>query len=56
MVGPDFFLGMLAGFILHKLLTSWRAMWRVCCREHYETHATCPCRDCAADRVAGVKG
>jgi hypothetical protein len=47
---PGFFIGGIFGFVLFKLLSTWKAMCRVCCREHYATHDTCTCRDCEMDR------
>lgn len=46
----EFGIGVLVGVIVMRVLTWWTAMWRVCCREHYGTHATCLCRDCTRDR------
>ena len=44
--------GFALGFLARHLLGYWHLMFRACCRDHYATHATCPCRDCAADREA----
>lgn len=45
---------MAAGFMLGAafcwLLVHWGALWRQCCRQHYETHGACSCRDCARER------
>jgi len=45
-------IGFTAGYLFCRLLVAWDAMWRVCCRDHYKTHATCPCRDCRDVREA----
>jgi len=46
--------GFLAGFLACRLIVRWGAMWRVCCREHYATHAECECRDCVRDRAVSA--
>lgn len=46
-------LAFLLGFVASWALNRWKVMWRVCCREHYEKHKTCRCRDCAWDRKMG---
>jgi hypothetical protein len=48
----NFCLGALAGFFLYHWLVHHVAMYRTCCRQHYRTHATCPCGDCANQRAA----
>lgn len=43
-------LGMLIGWVAAMLFNSWGAAYKVCCRDHYKTHATCRCADCVRDR------
>lgn len=45
-------IGFALGFGCYHLLATLPVMWRVCCRAHFASHATCDCRDCAGAREA----
>jgi hypothetical protein len=47
-----FLLGLILGGAVKSALDSF--LERECCRQHRETHATCPCQDCADIRRLGA--
>ena len=44
--------GFLVGWFAYHFLMNRAVMMRKCCLDHFATHATCDCTDCAADRAA----
>jgi len=43
-------IGFLGGFLLYHFLMNRAVMMRRCCLEHFATHETCQCPDCAKEK------